>query len=79
MYCKIKLISYDLKLEEGRNTKPKTPLELRTCRMCNFNQVECKKHFIVQFPTYQPFRIKLFSNILCIDVKILEGDPDHVF
>jgi hypothetical protein len=76
---RLRLSSHDLRIEGGRHTKPKTPVAQRICQMCNFNQIECEKHFILLCPSYQEYRIKLFVNIMRIDSRLLEGEVQIVF
>jgi hypothetical protein len=55
-----------------------TPVAQRICQMCNLNQIECEKHFILLCPSYQEYRIKQFVNMR-IDSWLLEGEVQIVF
>ena len=67
---KFRLSSHSLKIETGRHTKPKTPLEKRTCTLCNFNAIESEEHLLLHCPLYQEERIYLFSKIISHGVHI---------
>ena len=70
--AKFRLGSHDLMIERGRHTKPKTPLENRTCQCCNLNVVEDEKHFLLVCPLFYQQRTTLFQRILTQEKSILE-------
>ena len=54
---RLRLSDYKLKVESGQYTKPKTPLEDRTCILCP-NSVEEEYHFLITCPMYKEEREK---------------------
>lgn len=48
--------SFPLAVELGRYRRPVTPLEQRTCRLCNNGQIENEMHFLMQCTTYSDIR-----------------------
>ena len=46
-----------LAIEKGRHQKPKIPVEERKCLLCNGNNIEDEKHFLMHCPFYRPLRI----------------------
>ena len=63
-FCKFRISAHQLRIETGRYTKPhKTPLENRTCLLCDSGAIEDEKHFLLQCPTYSIERSTLFSTL----------------
>jgi hypothetical protein len=77
---KLRLNSHDLHIEKGRHTKPKTPLNLRTCKCCTLNTVEDEKHFLLVCPAFNVQRITFFSKIMlqCNTIRV-DGDVNSIF
>ena len=73
----VRLSSNEILIKEGRCTNPKPSIEIRL-QMCNFNEVEHEKHFLLKCLRYHLFRMRFFANILYLDVKGLVGNIDHV-
>ena len=61
---KLRLSSHDLMVEKGRHSKPKTPLEERTCPFSSNNVVEDEQHFVLECPTFSKQRSLMLNNIL---------------
>ena len=59
---RLRLSDHKLKVEVGRYTKPKTPLEDRTCTVCP-NSVEEEYHFLITCPMYKEEREKLKRDL----------------
>ena len=55
-FCKLRTSAHKLQIELGRHTVPKTPAELRTCKMCSTGMVEDEKHMILDCPFYHKER-----------------------
>ena len=55
-----KIVHYNLKIETGRFTIPKTPEDLRICDHCNQNSVENELHILFQCDQYNDLRKTLF-------------------
>ena len=55
--------NYNLKIETGRFTIPKTPEELRICDHCNLNSVENEMHILFHCDVYNDLRKTLFIKI----------------
>ena len=53
--------SHTLKVQRGRQCKPKVPLHQRICKYCNV--LEDEKHFLLQCPLYADLRNLLFIHI----------------
>ena len=78
-FSKFRLSSHPLKIETGRHTKPKTPLEKRICTFCNFNSIESEEHLLLHCPFYQEERIYLFVKIIKYEEHILfNSNPNSV-
>ena len=58
--CKFRLSNHDLMIETGRHHKTPIPKEQRFCPFCP-NLVEI--HFLLQYPTYNVFRNKLYRTL----------------
>ena len=52
-----------LQVELGRYTLPKTPYELRICKLCN-KEVETQEHFFIRCSPLEEVRKKLFDCTL---------------
>ena len=59
---RLRLSDHKLKVEVGRYTKPKTPLEDRTCTFC-LSSVEDEYHFLITCPMYKEEREKLKRDL----------------
>ena len=56
---KFRLGNHKLRVETGRHTIPKTPINLRICSFCHSNEVENGIHFLFSCQLY----IKFFNDI----------------
>ena len=65
-----------LQVELGRYTLPKTPYELRICKLCN-TEVETQEHFLIRCFPLKEVRKKLFECILVDNPNFLSV-PDQV-
>jgi len=63
--AKIRTKSQELHSEIGHWTTPKTPWDERICHLCDNNQVEYKKYFLLDCHAYTHIRSK-FKNIFHI-------------
>ena len=52
-----------LKIETGRFTQPKTPVDERLCIFCDLKEVEDEEHFILNCPLYLPIRLLYLNHI----------------
>ena len=59
---RLRLSDHKLKVEVGRYTKSKTPLEDKTCTFCP-DSVEDKYHFLITCPMYKEEREKLKRDL----------------
>jgi len=57
---KFRISAHNLAIETGRYTKPKTPIENRTCIHCTRNEIESEQHFLLSCPLYNNERHELF-------------------
>ena len=62
-FTKLRISSHRLQIEMGRYSRPKTPLENRTCKLCNSSDVEDEKHFLLFCPFYQNERALLYNEL----------------
>ena len=60
---KFQLGNHKLRIETGRHTIPKTPINLRICSFCHSNEVENEIHFIFSCQLYDGLRLKFFNDI----------------
>jgi hypothetical protein len=49
-FTKLRVSAHQLRLETGRFTKPKTPVDDRLCHFCNTRSVESEEHFMMACP-----------------------------
>ena len=47
--------------------------------MCNLNQIECDKHFILWCQAYQEHRIKIVFTIMRIDPQLPDWPVECIF
>ena len=59
--ARFRLSCHTLEVEKGRHSKPKTPLEQRTCKHCNLNAIEDEHHFLMICPKYKLLRQEFFN------------------
>ena len=60
---KFRLGNHKLRIETGRHTIPKTPINLRICTFCHSNEVENEIHFLFACQLYDGLRLKFFYDI----------------
>ena len=60
---KFRLGNQKLRIETGRHTIPKTPLNLRICSFCHSNEVENEIHFLFSCQLYDSLCLNLFNDI----------------
>lgn len=58
---KFRCCNLPLAIETGRYTKPKTPLNERTCKFCPTSPVEDETHFFIECDFYSDIRYDLFE------------------
>jgi len=58
--------SHTLKIETGRWTRPKTPINNRLCQNCN-TKIEDEFHVLTECPLYHTIRQRLISNYYVIN------------
>ena len=63
-----------LQIELGRYTSPKTPLNQRTCKLCN-SGTEDQEHFLLLCPSLHEPRAKLFTTLHSLDPNFLSYSP----
>lgn len=61
-FTKLRTSTHNLHIETGRHCKPKKPVDLRLCHLCDLEAVENEKHFLLDCPFYESERNELFSN-----------------
>ena len=54
---KFRLGNHKLRIETGRHTIPKTPINLRICLFCHSNEVENEIHFLFSCQLYDGLRL----------------------
>ena len=59
--ARFRLSNHSLAIEKGRHCKPKVPVELRVCKLCNFNCIEDEFHFLMVCPAYSTLRREFFN------------------
>ena len=74
---RLRTSSHILEIERGRYTKPVTPLECRTCALCNV--VEDEIHFLIECQLYSDDRQALFDKISEVDQHFLQMDTREKF
>ena len=60
---KFRLGNHKLRIEIGRHTIPKTPINLRICSFCHSNEVENEIHFLFSCQIHDSLRLKFFNDI----------------
>ena len=61
---KFRLGNHKLRIETGRHTIPKTPLNLRICSSsCHSNEVEIEIHFLFSCQLYDSLHLNFFNDI----------------
>ena len=60
---KFRLGNHKLRIETGRHTIPKTPINLRICSFCHSNEVENEIHFLFSCQLYDILRLKFFNDL----------------
>ena len=60
---KFRLGNHKLRIEIGRHTIPKTPINLRICFFCHSNEVENETHFLFSCQLHDSLRLKFFNDI----------------
>lgn len=60
---KFRISNHKLKIETGRSTKPKTPLEDRICDKCFSDEIESEEHFLLRCSFYDISRNTLLNKI----------------
>ena len=63
---KFRACNLPLAIETGRYTRPKTPVNDRLCKFCNYNAVEDETHFLVECAFYSDLRDDVFRKLLLI-------------
>ena len=53
---RFRVSNHVLCIEKGRHTKPKTPVEMHLCTVCNLNKIEDEHHFLIVYPLYSELR-----------------------
>ena len=61
--CKFRLGNHQLRIETGRHTIPKTPMNLRICSFCHSDEIENEMHFLFTCKLYDNIRLKFFNEI----------------
>ena len=62
-FTKFRISDHNLYIESGRHSKPKTPLEQRICSLCDHDEIEDEKHFLMHCSFYNSEREELFRYI----------------
>jgi hypothetical protein len=75
-FTKLRISAHSLRIEIGRYTVPrKTPVENRTCQLCNSNCIEDERHFVLNCPFFNTEREVLFTALdLFTDFQSLDAD-----
>ena len=61
--AKFRIGNHNLKIETGRHSIPKTPVNLRNCNYCNSNEIEDETHFLLSCNFYTTERNKFFNEL----------------
>ena len=69
--------SHMLEIERGRHTRPVAPLENRLCPTCKV--VESEIHFLLDCPSYEPFREELLKKNDSVDLYFKQLLPINKF
>ena len=77
--AKFRLSDHKLRIETGRHSRPRLPVEQRLCQRCNLQSVEDEIHFMIVCPYYEDLRIKhciptYFTNNECGFIEIMCED-----
>ena len=74
--AKFRSCNIPLAMENGRYTKPKTPLAERLCKFCDSAVVEDEIHFLTDCECCSDFRYELFhyANIINTDFMSLTSE-----
>ena len=62
-FTKLRISCHQLKIETGRYSKPKTPIEDRLCTLCSMGVIENENHMLLECPLYEPDRKLFFANV----------------
>lgn len=76
---KLRISCHDLRIETGRHTKPhKTPIDQRTCMMCDSGAVEDEYHFITSCTLYVD-KLKKLKEDLSFFPSLVNCKNDYLF
>lgn len=62
-FTKLRISAHQLRIETGRYSRPKTPLDKRICQLCNSQTTETELHFVLQCTQYNTERNNLIINL----------------
>ena len=60
---KFRLGNHQLRIETGRHTIPKTPINLRICSFRHSDEIENEMHFLFSCKLYDNIRLKFLNEI----------------
>ena len=63
IYTSLRISSHQLAIERGRYSNPPVPREHRLCSVCNNQEVEDEKHFLIECNTYKDDRHNMIHQI----------------
>ena len=77
---KLRVSAHSLKIERGRYTTPKTPVEQRVCQHCP-DKIEDEFHFLLQCCKYQEDREVMLLQIskICPNFKDLSNEHRFIY
>ena len=58
--AKFRSCNLPLAIETGRYTRPKTPVNERTCKYCSSGEVDDEIHFLINCESFDDLRYNLF-------------------
>ena len=62
-FSKLRISAHNLAVETGRYSKPKTPVEMRKCYLCNTDEIEDEKHIMIYCNHYTDLRFDLYRTL----------------
>ncbi len=62
-FTKLRISAHQLRIETGRYSRPKTPVEKRICQFCDTQSVESELHFLLDCSHYKAERDTFFKTL----------------
>ena len=71
---RFRISNHCLAIEKGRHSKPKTPIEKRSCLVCDTQEIEDEEHFLCNCQFFNNLRTTFITNCERLGFYGLEQD-----